>query len=162
MEVHRLIATLLLGLLIVGCSQPSLPPATPVVASATAAPAPGVDEDAFAEVLLKDKSHCQPALGWLENRRDHILWKGDREAIKVHFQELTAAGTGEIWACTHDLKDKQICAAFVVVLPSSEGDRKRALELHNRFWAGKISDPLALDVVEQHEHHQKYLLYSFD
>ena len=119
------------------------------------------DEDGFAARLLADKKHCQPALKWLANRRDHILWKGDRDALLAHFQKLEKIGTREIWACTHDLKDKQICPAFVVVLPSAEGDRRRSFELHNRFWQSQLTDPSALEAVEQHEQHQKYLLYSF-
>lgn len=148
---------ILLALALVGCAG-SPTAVTPSPSSRAA------EMDHSAAELLAEKDKCAPALAWLKDTTNHMMWKGDRAAITRHLEEQQKAGAKEIWATgLEDAEGKQICAMFVVVLPEGEA-RKRVIANHNVFWRSYLSDATAEDLkeFEVQDQGQKYLEYNFD
>lgn len=158
--MYRGILSLLLFLGLAGCSKTPGSPATPAAESRAAH-----DDKAAAEDLA-EKEKTAPALTWLADTR-HSLWKGDRAAIKLHFEDLQRAGIKDIYAVgIEEAEGTQICASFVVVLPPAGDDkRKKAIYKHNEFWKSYLgadaSQEDLKDFLAQDEG-QKHLLYNFD
>lgn len=153
--MHRGIVFLLFfGL--AGCSKAPGSPTTPAAESRAAH-----DDKAAAEDLA-EKDKTAPALEWLADSKN-ALWKGDRIAIKLHFEDLQRAGLKEIYAV--GIQDN-ICASFVVVLPPvADEKRKKAFLKHNEFWrkylGADTSEEDLKDFIAQDEG-QKYFFYNFD
>ena len=156
----RGILSLLLLLGLAGCSKGPGSAATPAAESRAAH-----DDKAAAEDLA-EKDKTAPALAWLADSK-HSLWKGDRAAIKLHFEDLQRAGIKEIYAVgIEEAEGTQICASFVAVLPPAGDDkRKKAFFKHNEFWKAYLgqdaSEEDLKDFVSQDEG-QKYFFYNFD
>lgn len=142
-----------------GCSKSPGGAATPAAESQAAQ----ADKSAAEEMADKDKT--APALAWLADSK-HALWKGDRAAITVHFQDLQRAGLKEVFAVgIAKEQDAEICATFVAVLPPPGDLRKRVIYKHNEFWKSYLgSDASAEDLKEFQvtDEGQKYLFYNFD
>ena len=160
----KFLALAVLAANLFGCSpKPAAGPTTSSSPAELTTVSMAQDEDKFATALLGDAAHHQPALEWLSDSRDHIIWgKGDRDSLRSHFTELQKAGVKEIWACTQDLKGKQIAYCYIVHLPSSGAQRVAAFEIHNRFWMSQTDDNAKLEVLRRSDVGQKYLLYNFD
>lgn len=145
---------LLIGL--AGCSK------APGSATTPAAESRAAHDDKAAADDLAEKEKTAPAIEWLADSK-HALWKGDRTAIKLHFEDLQRAGIQEIYAVGID---ENICASFVVVLPpAGDEKRKRAFLKHNEFWkkylGSDASEEDLKDFIAQDEG-QKYFFYNFD
>ncbi len=149
---------LLIGL--AGCSK------APGSATTPAAESRAAHDDKAASEDLAEKDKTAPALAWLADTR-HALWKGDRVAIKLHFEDLQRAGLQEIYAVgISEAEGTQICASFVAVLPpAGDEKRKKAFAKHNEFWKKYLgpdaSEEDLKDFLAQDEG-QKYFLYNFD
>jgi len=156
----RGILSLLLLLGLAGCSQGSSSAPTPAAESRAAH-----DDKAAAEDLA-EKDKTAPALAWLADSK-HALWKGDRSAIKLHFEDLQRAGIKEIYAVgLEEAEGTQICASFVVVLPpAGDEKRKKAIYKHNEFWKAYLGSDASEDDLKDFlvkDEGQKYFFYNFD
>ena len=151
--------SLLAGILL-GCSATPTGPATPAAGSHNAS------VDASAAESLKESDKCFPAVAWLEDTTNHVLWKGDRGAILKHFREQVAAGMKEITAVdVEQAEGKQICAGFVGTLPPAGPARDKVIAQYNEFWKSYLgSDASAEDLAEFQvkDEGQQYLDYNFD
>lgn len=151
---------LLLLLNMAGCSTGGGSTPTPAAESRAAH-----DDKAAAEDLA-EKEKTAPALAWLADSR-HALWKGDRSAIKLHFEDLQRAGIKEIYAVgLEEAEGTQICASFVVVLPPpGDEKRKKAIYKHNEFWKAYLGKEASEEDLKEFlvsDEGQKYFFYNFD
>jgi hypothetical protein len=149
--MHRVgIFLLLLGL--AGCSKPATTPA---------AESRAAHDDKAAAEDLAEKDKTAPALAWLADSK-HALWKGDRTAIKLHFEDLQRAGLKEVYAV--GIEDG-ICASFVAVLPPPGDLRKKAFYKHNEFWRAYLGPDTSEEDLKDFlakDEGQKYFFYNFD
>lgn len=154
-----MIRGILAFLLLLGFSGCSVSP-TPAVESRTA------HDDKAAADDLAEKDKTAPALAWLADSR-HALWKGDRVAIKLHFEDLQRVGIKEIYAVgLEEAEGTQICASFVVVLPpAGDEKRKKAIYKHNEFWKAYLGPDASEEDLKEFlvkDEGQKYFFYNFD
>lgn len=143
-----------------GCSQ------APGSATTPAAESRAAHDDKAAADDLAEKEKTAPALAWLADSR-HALWKGDRAAIKLHFEDLQRAGIKDIYAVgLSEAEGTQICASFVVVLPPvGDEKRKRAFAKHNEFWKKYLGPDTSEEDLKDFvvtDEGQKYFFYNFD
>jgi len=140
------------------CSKSPGGAATPAAESRAAQ----ADKSAAEDLAKKDKT--APALAWLADSK-HALWKGDRAAINLHFQDLQRAGLKDVYAVgIAKEQGAEICASFVAVLPPAGDLRKKVIYKHNEFWKsylGSEATPEELKEFQVTDEGQKYLFYNF-
>jgi hypothetical protein len=119
----------------------------------------------MASESMAESDKRSPALEWLRNTSQHMLWKGDRAAIARHLEEQQKAGASEIWAV--DLAKEEgheICASFVLVLPQGAA-RAKLISLHNEFWKTYLGSEASAEDLKEFtiaDEGQKYIFYNFD
>ena len=142
-----------------GCSKAPGGAATPAAESRAA------EADKSAAEDLAEKEKTAPALAWLADSR-HALWKGDRAAITLHFQDLQRAGLKDIFAVGIAKEEgAEICASFVAVLPPPGDLRKKVIYKHNEFWKSYLGSDAGVEELKEFQvsdEGQKYLVYNFD
>ena len=141
--MHRGILAFLLATCLTGCSKSPGGGATPAAESRAAQ----TDKSAAEDLAEEDKT--APALAWLADSK-HALWKGDRAAINLHFQDLQRAGLRDIYAVGIAKEHgAEICASFVAVLPPPGDLRKKVLYKHSEFWESYLGSDATAEAVKE-------------
>jgi hypothetical protein len=119
-----------------------------------------VDEDCAD--LIKDKTTVADARTWLKDEKKSVLYKGDRQMMVKHFDELAATGVKQFYAVNlEQIGDgKQMTSEFVVAMPTEAAARTKVIQLHNAFWTGYVKNKADLEDYLVQDHGQKYLYYQ--
>lgn len=120
--------------------------------------------DASALEMIRNNEVAE-ARAWLLDGKKHMLWKGDRDAIKRLVERLYGAGTPKVYAAGISREgETEIVAMFMAELPTDPALRANIFKTQADFWKSYLDEPTAEDLEEivEKDNGQKYLMLNFD
>ena len=148
MRALTVLLGMLMFLLATGCSSSGK-------ADSTAQDDSPAGQDKECEGYLKEPLACE-AKEWLA-KPNTTLWKGDRKRIAKLIDEFYAAGAAKVHASPDKLESTQVCALFIITLPTEADARKKVFGVEAAFYK-EVGDPSEATKDEG----QKFLKFPLD
>ncbi len=124
------------------------------------------EPDQQALEMLANKATIAEAKAWLAaDPKQHVLWKGDRQAISQLVDSLYAAGAPNVSAADISKEEGfELVALFVVTLPDDPAARAKVFKTHNDFWRTYLTDVDEDELADfqESDRGQKHLTLNFD